>query len=282
VTAGLPFRRACVVGVGLLGGSVALGLRRAFPGLTVVGVDRSGTAAKAHAAGLLDKAAGNLEEGLQGADLVVLATPVLSIERLIDDVARRVGTEVLLTDVGSTKRSICAAAAGLPAGAPAFVGGHPMAGRARGGWQQASADLLIDATWVLCPVGSAGRERIEGMERLVEGLGARPLRMEPAAHDRTMARLSHLPQLLAMALMEVGAAEDLRAAGPAFRDMTRLAGSPSAPWEDILSTNADEIAAAAALLDKAWGELLKRCLAGDVPAAFQRANELRAQLDPDL
>ena len=281
MTANPPFRRVCVVGVGLLGGSVALGLRRSFPGLTVVGVDRAGTAVQAHAAGLLDVAAASLDEGLQGADLVVLATPVRSIQQLLGEVASRAGEEVLVTDVGSTKRSICATAAELPAGSPAFVGGHPMAGRARGGWQQASADLLTDAPWILCPVGPEGWEHIGSLELLVEGLGALPLRMEPDAHDRTVARLSHLPQLLAMALMELGAAEDLRAAGPAFRDMTRLAGSSSALWEDILATNADEVRAAAAVLDQAWRKLLDRCLGGDVESAFRRANELRARLDPD-
>ncbi len=281
MTADPPFRRVCVVGVGLLGGSVALGLRRSFPGLTVVGVDRGGTAAQAHAAGLLDAAAASLDEGLEGADLVILATPVRSIERLLGEVARRAGEEVLVTDVGSTKRSLCATAAAWPPGSPAFVGGHPMAGRARGGWQQASADLLTDAAWILCPVGPAGWERIGSLELLVEGLGAVPLRMEPDAHDRTVARLSHLPQLLAMALMEVGAAEDLRAAGPAFQDMTRLAGSPSGLWEDILATNADEVRSAAAVLEQVWRKLLDRCLGGDVESAFRRANELRARLDPD-
>lgn len=281
MTAHLPFRRVCVVGVGLLGGSVALGLRQAFPGLTVVGVDRAATAMQAQAAGILDVAANHLDEGLEGVDLVVLAAPVLAIQELIEAVARRVGPEVLVTDVGSTKRSICAVAAGLPDDAPAFVGGHPMGGRVQGGWQQASADLLAGAAWILCPVGPAGRERLQCMERLVKGLGALPMRMEPEAHDATVARLSHLPQLLAMALMEVGSAEELGAAGPAFHEMTRLAGSPGALWEDILATNADEIALAARSFDKALRGLLERCLRGEVEQAFRRANEQRAQLEPD-
>jgi prephenate dehydrogenase len=150
----------------------------------------------------------------------------------------------VITDVSSVKRPIVAAARRLRLAR--FVGGHPMAGRERSGFAASSADLFRGAPWILTPSAPAARRVVA---RLARAAGARPVVLPEAAHDRAMAHLSHLPQVVAWALAAAArgdrvTARLLRLAGPGFRDMTRLAASPRALWREVLGQNADEIARA--------------------------------------
>ncbi len=267
-----PFSSVAIVGLGLIGGSVALGLRHRWPDLPVIGVDRPDVLEQAERRGAITRARLRLED-LGDAGLVVLAAPVLEITQLLGE-AGRARLQGPLTDVGSTKRHIMATA---DATGLRFVGGHPVAGAASAGLPSARPDLFEGREWLIVP-GRAPEEDVRGLERLVRGLGALPRRMDADRHDRLMAYVSHLPQLLATMLMTTAASavgeQGLAAAGPGFADMTRLASSPFEIWRGILATNADYVAEAlgalAATLPLADGKLADP---GRLEAMFRGANE---------
>ena len=230
-----PFSRVAVVGLGLIGGSIAQAIRRAWPGVAIVGVDRPSVAAEARGRAAIDDTRSAVDQ-LDDVDLIVLATPVPEIVDLIAQ-AGRSELRAVITDVGSTKRPIVDAAkrTGLT-----FVGGHPVAGSAHGGLDHARADLFDGHPWLLVEVTPGV---ISSVEAFVRGLGALPRRVDAETHDRVMAYVSHLPQLLSSVLMRTAGravGEDgLTASGRGFADMTRLAASPPELWRGILSSNAD-------------------------------------------
>jgi prephenate dehydrogenase len=273
-----PFRRVAIAGVGLIGGSIALAARAAWPGIAVVGVDRGTAAADAAARGVIDEARASVEE-LGDADLIVLAAPIGANLTLLEALAAA-KPGGLVTDTGSTKRNIVDAAA--RAGVERFIGGHPVAGAERGGLDQARADLFGDRPWALMR-HAGGEGDLDRLERFVRGLGARPAIMDAVTHDRLMAYVSHVPQLLAVALMNAAAREcgdaAFAVAGRAFREMTRLAGSPEGLWRDIVTANADFIAEALAAVAR---ELPDRDGLGDgawTQRAFPAAHTGRGRLD---
>jgi prephenate dehydrogenase len=239
-----PFDRIAVVGLGLVGGSIALAARGAWPRALVIGVDRNAVLEQAMVRHAIDVAAEDLMIVAE-ADLVLLATPVAEIVRLLPRLPGCVRTSAVVTDVGSTKRAVMEAARSLPARLP-FVGGHPLAGAARGGFEAARPDLCVGRPWLLVPGADGSTDAMGKLTAFVEGLGAVPVVIASAAeHDRLLALLSHLPQLAASALMAVVGegvgAEGLALAGRGLIDTTRLASSPSDIWRDICATNADEI-----------------------------------------
>ncbi len=263
--------RAAIVGVGLIGGSVGLALRARSGCSRVVGVGRSPDALEAALRrGALDEAATDLAAGLRGADLVVLAAPVRACIGLLPAVAAAVGPDAVITDVASTKAEIVAAA---PPG-PAFVGGHPLAGSERSGIEAASADLFEGATWVLTPGGATATWAVERVAALAAGLGARPVVMDAATHDRRVAAVSHLPQAVAVALAAAVPVEALPLAARGFRDTTRLADSSPEVWNDVFATNRDNVVAMIAAMEDVLGELRAAIAGGDeaaVAAIFVRA-----------
>jgi prephenate dehydrogenase len=240
------FERIAIVGFGLIGGSIGLAVKRRWPSALVVAVDRKDvieTAMRMHAA---DVAGDDLVMGAE-CDLVVLAAPVRQNIALVEQLPDYLPGAALVTDVGSTKAAMMGAAAALP-GRLAFVGGHPLAGAAVGGVEAARPDLFDGRPWMLTPGTGASDAQVGSLERFVEGLGAVPRRMAAADHDRLLAHLSHLPQLVVSALMaSVGEAVGeggLALSGRGLADTTRLASSPPGIWRDILQTNAAEIARA--------------------------------------
>lgn len=273
-----PFARIGLVGLGLIGGSVALGLRAAWPSVRLVGVDAAPVVEAAIARRIVDEARDSPEK-LVDLELIVLAAPVGAIIEAAQQLGRT-GVSTVVTDVGSTKRRILEAAEA--ARLTNFIGGHPMAGSERGGLESARGDLFTGKPWFLTPAPTASPDASRRVEALVRGLGAAPVRIEPDAHDRTVAYLSHLPQLLAVWLMvtageRVGERE-LAYAGRGFDEMTRLAASSSDMWESIVTTNADYI-----------GEAFRALFATFPPTIgvdsaklrefFARANHWREQLD---
>lgn len=237
------FGRVGIVGFGLIGGSIALAARRAWPKTTIVAVDRDAIARQAVDSGLADRAGDSLDL-LHDADLVVLAAPVLTTIDLLPALVPVVRDGALVTDVGSTKRVIVAAA---EATTLAFVGGHPIAGAVYSGCEHAKADLFDGHSWILTPRASHAAQ-LERLEDFVRALGATPHVMTPELHDRYLAIISHLPQFASSALMHVvgktGGDMALELAGAGLADSTRLAGSPPGIWKDIAATNEDALRAA--------------------------------------
>jgi len=237
-----PFRCVGIVGLGLIGGSIAYGIRQAWPDVRLVGVDAPEIAALACRRGAIADARSAMDE-LRDCDAVILSAPVPEIATLVKEAAG-LGRETVVTDVGSTKRRIMQVAGDRLT----FIGGHPIAGAARGGLEYAHADLFRGRPWLLVPGSAAPEAAVVRLERLVRTLGAIPRRTDAETHDRVMAYVSHLPQLVANTLMSTAGtavgADGLGVSGPGFADMTRLASSPSEIWRGILSTNADYIAEA--------------------------------------
>ncbi|MBI2829403.1 MAG: prephenate dehydrogenase/arogenate dehydrogenase family protein [Acidobacteria bacterium] len=275
------FPRVAIVGLGLIGGSIAFGARRAWPSTHVVAIDREPVVRAALSRRAIDAAADDLAS-VADADLIVLAAPVRQNIALLRRVAAYASTSAVITDVGGTKRAIVAAAAALSERVT-FVGGHPIGGGARGGFEFATASLFARRPWIFTPHNAAGSNAIRRLSAFVTGLGAQPATMDAAEHDRLMALISHLPQLTATALMEVvgGAATagGLRMAGQGLVDTTRLASSPADVWRDVCVTNADEIGNALDLLIERLSEMrsdLRR--AEIIDSVFDDAARWRAQL----
>ena len=239
-----------VAGVGLLGGSIALGARQRFVADRVVGLDPDGEALEvASFHGVIDEARLAPGPWLADADLVVLAAPTGSLTRLARDLAPFLGPDAIVTDVGSVKGDVAADLAEVPG--LRFVGGHPMAGSDRAGVANADAALLENAVWVLTPTDATDPGALERVRAFVEALGARPLTLAPDRHDRLVARVSHVPYLTALALTRLAGddgdrdAAMLLAAG-GFRDLTRVASGSPVMSRDMVRGNADAVRAALA------------------------------------
>jgi prephenate dehydrogenase len=228
-----------IIGLGLMGGSLALALRS--DAYWVMGVSRNPATLKAaRAAGAIDGGTTDLIEGIASADVIVLAAPVRTILRQLPEVGRHARSGALVLDLGSTKSAICAALADLPAGLQP-VGGHPMCGKETAGFSAAEAALFRDKTFVLCPLPRTSEAALAQAQALVDAIGARVVVLDPAAHDRAVAAISHLPYAAAVALVNaVAAADDPLAwqlAASGFRDTSRLAVSDVDMMLDILLTN---------------------------------------------
>jgi len=268
------FEKIGIVGLGLIGGSIALKARELWPTSLVIAVDNKDvleTAMRLHA---IDVAADDLIV-LAEADLVVLAAPVKQNIALLADLDEHVRQPAVVTDTGSTKRDIVAAASSLPPRFT-FIGGHPLAGATHGGLDHARPDLFAGRPWVLT-------SRNDKLFAFVRGLGAEPRIIGPDAHDRMLAFLSHLPQLTASALMQVvGDAvgqDGLALAGRGLADTTRLASSPADIWRDIAATNADQIGPALDALIEVLQDLRKDLEDGDqLTDVFEHAARWRAGL----
>ena len=266
-----PFRRVGIAGLGLIGGSIARHLRTRWPDTRLIGVDAPDVQDAARSSGAIHEARASVK-ALTDVDLVVLAAPVPAIIELIGELGS-IAFPGLVMDTGSTKRHILAAAE--HAGLARFIGGHPMAGSERGGFDQSRPDLFVDRPWFVVPPAQAPRSDDRAtVEQVVRALGAVPVHIDATAHDRTVAYVSHLPQLLSVALMNTAAEacgdEGLQHRGRGFSDMTRLATSPAELWNGIVDSNRDCISEAARELIAQLETLLEsdtRTLA----AAFARA-----------
>lgn len=272
-----PFRRVVVVGLGLIGGSVVRALRAYAPRSWIAGVDRDETT-RVQARPYLDEVGADGTAWLSDVDLIVLALPVRSIVTWLETYGPHVARGLVL-DVGSVKRVICETGWRTVRPPAVFVGGHPMAGAETPGFASSRTDLFVDRPFFLCvPPGMEDAQRLrEDLEALLLALGARPLYMTPAAHDRLVTFTSHIYQLIASALAawvyEMALQEDLdlrQGAGPGMYSMTRLAGSSYELWRDILAMNPQAIEAFSA-----WVEWLHRQGPPyDWEALFRRARQV--------
>ncbi|HYL79532.1 MAG TPA: prephenate dehydrogenase/arogenate dehydrogenase family protein [Candidatus Acidoferrum sp.] len=270
-----------IVGVGLIGGSLGLAAKKAGVVESVVGVSRD--PANRQAAldrGLVDRATAELGAALRHADLAVLAVPVGGITALLPEVARQAKADCLVTDVGSVKGPILAAGEGaFPDGR--FVAGHPIAGREKSGPAAARADLFEHANWILTPSPRTRPEAAERVAALARGVGATVVTMEAGWHDEVFATVSHLPHLVAYALMDAvigmeGDGSRLQFSAGGLRDFTRVAGSDPIMWRDIFLMNRDPLLRVLAAYREALGGLEAAIRAGDGEALVARLTQARA------
>jgi prephenate dehydrogenase len=263
--------RLVVVGVGLLGGSIALAARAGAIAREIVGVGRDRQRLEGPLrAGMVDRIATDVETGVDGADGVVLAATVLANEALLERIWRCVPAGALVTDVGSTKRGIVAVAERLAGKRPlGFVGSHPMAGSEKSGWQVARVDLFRGATVIVTPTDASEPRAVKGVTALWEALGARVSALDPDTHDRTVAAISHLPHVAAWALVDAVARFEpgaLAFAARGFRDTTRIAASDPTMWRDVLLANADAVRASLVAFRASLDDLERLIATGDAAA----------------
>jgi len=260
--------KVAVLGVGLIGGSIGLAARRRLDA-EVVGYGRTpATLARAVEIGALDRAAASVVEACDGADLVFCAGPVAALPGQAGEALAASGPETVVTDVGSTKGELV----GALGGDERFIGGHPLAGAETAGVENAREDLFDGARWYLTPTERSSGLLYDRLQRAVAGLGARPQAIDPAAHDRLMATISHLPHVVANVLAAEAAAElsrdseRLPEVGPSFRDTTRVAGSNPAIWADIFASNRDAVADSVESVGRRLGEAAELIRNGDKDA----------------
>lgn len=239
--------KVAIVGLGLLGGSIGLALGREDGTGPVIGVARDEeTIARAHALGMIDEGTTDLAAGVEDADLIVFATPVRAVPELVRQCAPSLKEGAVVTDVGSTKAELCRIVPPLLPKGVTYVGGHPMAGSERTGLEAADPYLFENAIYVLTPT-SDDDEPLNRVRAFVQALGAQPLVMDAGHHDHIVAAISHLPHIVAAAL--VGAVADAAEAEPrtlalaagGFRDTTRIASGDPAMWRDICLTNREPL-----------------------------------------
>ncbi len=274
------FQRVAIIGTGLIGGSFALALRKQFPDISLIGYSRGGSAERAVARGAVHEATSDLAAAVRGADLIYIALPIgASIESLAT-ISQSAEPRALVTDACSTKHSISRAAQEHFRGGARFLGGHPMAGKEQSGIEHADAELFRGAPYALMGTEESADARVKAFAEIVRASGARLIWSDPETHDWAVGIVSHLPQLVSVALARVVQDETdetglpLTLAGPGLQDMTRLAGSPYSIWRDILLTNTDNIARALDRLAQAVDHLRTRLASKDIEQEFQAANEL--------
>jgi prephenate dehydrogenase len=283
----VQFRRVAIIGLGLLGGSLGLALKKSgFSGRISGYGRREHNRTLALSLGAADEVSTDVIEAVKDADLVILATPVAAILDTLPRLQPHLSPNALVTDVGSTKKRICALAAAHFTEGPMFLGGHPMAGKERSGLENSDANLFENARYVLTPLKPKDLEdpRVTAFRQLVTQIGARPLITDAETHDLAVAYLSHLPQLISSGLASLidekrsGEELTLEIAASGFRDVTRLADSPYSVWRDICLTNTENIQRAIdALIQKL--ESIKVHLGDrELEREFRAAHELRDKL----
>jgi prephenate dehydrogenase len=281
--AGQPpvFHRVGVIGLGLIGGSIALAARDIWPSALVIGVDRKDVLERAMVRHAIDVAADD-PIVLADADLVILSAPIQQNLELLRELPDNVNGAAVVTDTGSTKREIVEAAQSLP-DRFTFIGGHPLGGGARGGIDHARPDLFSGRPWLFTPVPGTNQAALDQLKAFTSGLGAVPRTLSPAEHDHLLAFISHLPQLTVSALMHVvgqtADAAGLELSGRGLVDTTRLASSPADIWKEVTATNQDEIGKALDALINVLQDLRRDLKSGAaVDEIFESANRWREVL----
>ena len=267
-----PFNTIGIVGVGLIGGSLGLALKRIDSAVRILGIGPDVETLKiAQHMGAVDSYAVGPDKSLSYCDLVILATPVEEILASLQTLGDRLSSGTLITDVGSTKRSICEQAWNCLPGSVEFIGGHPVAGREVSGVENSLANLFEHAPYVLCPRPGCATENLSRLQSVVEQIGAQPFIMEPAEHDQAITWVSHLPQLLSTALANVSGRKGTEIAGSGFRDMIRLAASPYSMWKGIVESNADNIDLALQSFIERLERIRRELRDGRLSEEFERA-----------
>jgi prephenate dehydrogenase len=283
----MMFEQLGLIGCGMMGGSFALALKRAGLVKRVVGYSKSpSTTERARQLGVIDVEAPSALLAVSGADLVLLAVPVSATEATFKAIRHLVRGNVLIMDVGSTKREVIDAARRvLKDQVGVFVPAHPIAGKEVAGVEHADADLYHGRQVILTPIERTQTAQLDKASQLWTALGCHVKQMSPEAHDAAYAAVSHLPHMVAFALMNAiqgqsDGADFLSLAGPGFRDFTRIAASDPAMWRDVLMSNREELLAQSRHFQRALHALETAINAGNpdaLEALIEQASSARAR-----
>jgi prephenate dehydrogenase len=244
-----------VIGLGLLGGSISLAVLRSFSGVRVVGyAHRASTRDKAGQLAVASEVVDDIRRSVSDSDLVILATPLCTFENIFGEIADSLPDGCIVTDVGSTKVFPHRWAAKKLPTRVHYVGSHPIVGSEQRGVEFARDDLFVQAVCILTPTEKTNRRAVQILRRFWSQLGCFVKIMKPAEHDRVFANVSHLPHVMAAALINANDGEDLKFAGKGFMDTSRVASGPANVWSDVLLTNTKNISTG---IDKVIAELTK-------------------------
>lgn len=276
----MPAQRVAIIGTGLIGGSIGLALCQEFPEVSFVGFDRPEILERALERGAIQEVETEMASAVHGADLVCLTLPIAAAIEALPKIAAAAAPHALVTDACSTKSVICRAAEGLFRNGARFLGGHPMAGKESSGIEHAEAELFRGSPYALIANENDSDARVQDFAALLCGIGARPVWCDAETHDWAVGIVSHLPQLLSVALARVVHDESdetgmpVSLAGNGLQDSLRLAGSPYDLWRDICLTNTDNISRALDRLSQAVDYLRTRLATKELEPEFRAANEL--------
>jgi prephenate dehydrogenase len=275
-------RQVTIVGLGLLGGSIALGILRSFARIRVVGYShRPSTRAKARQLAVANEVVDDISRSVSEADLVILATPIYTFEKIFGEIAGVLPSGCIVTDVGSTKVLPHRWAAKKLPKKVRYVGSHPIAGSEQRGVEFARDDLFDQAMCILTKTKHTDPQAVQILERFWSKLGCLVKSMTPVQHDRIFANVSHLPHIMAATLINTNSSEDLKFAGKGFIDTSRVASGPANIWADVLLTNTDNTTRG---IDKVIAELtkLKKAIKNEdekeVERMLEKARNKRAAL----
>lgn len=281
----MPIRQITIIGTGLIGGSLALALRRKKFAGKIVGCDREAALEQARDCGAIDQGAIEPTDAVRGSDLVVLATPVLAIVDLIQRLGPALPRHTLLTDVGSTKTLVvdCAKKVMGKNAIKGFLAGHPMAGKEMSGVAYADAELFQNAVWFFTPLENQHVHEGLMAEYLgwIDHIGARVAMMPAEEHDRLCAWISHVPQMLSTALAAALVEEFgddaplLPAGGRALQEMTRISASPYSMWRDVAISNKKNLADALWKVEQRLAHIRENLATRQLAEEFEQAHALR-------
>ncbi|HTU32815.1 MAG TPA: prephenate dehydrogenase/arogenate dehydrogenase family protein [Candidatus Acidoferrum sp.] len=280
----IPFRRVAIVGSGLIGGSFGLALRRHFPDIAVIGFDRPDVLQRAVARGAVQEPASTLENAVRGADLVYVGLPIGATIAAFPTIAASAESGSLITDACGAKTIVCKEAGSRFANGTRFLGGHPMAGREVSGIENADAEIFAGAPYALIGAEDDSDPRVQAFAGLLRAIGAKPVWCDADTHDWAVGVVSHLPQLLAVALARVVSGEldetglPLTLAGKGLQDTLRLAGSPYGVWRDVFIANRENVSRALERLAQEIDHLRRNLSSRELEEEFRAANELFALL----
>jgi prephenate dehydrogenase len=284
----MDFKNIAIIGIGLIGGSFALAVRKqGFQG-RISGIGRSlDNLKKAQSLGMIDEYSTDPAEGVKGADLILLATPVGEFQRIVESIKQVMNPGALVSDVGSVKEEIVKRLDPLMPDAVRFVGAHPIAGKECSGIDAASSDLFRGHRCILTPSGKTDKTALARIAKLWEGLGARVSMMTPEEHDMIFAAVSHMPHVVAYVMVNAIADvrdDILRFGGSGLRDMTRIALSPVGLWRDICAYNRNSVLQTLRSFSSSLSravELIERSDWTELEKEFTKANRERNLIEPD-
>ena len=273
-------RRLTLLGLGLLGGSVAKAARAEGLAREIVAVGRRRESLEpAWRDGAVDHITTDVADGVAGSDFCVLATPVATLTSLLREVWRAAPDDAVLTDVGSTKAAIVSTAEALGRARPlAFIGAHPMAGSEKSGYAVARPDLFKGALVILTPTDSSLPSALERVREFWQALGARVMTLDPVTHDRAVAAISHLPHLVADALVDAVLRMDPRfldVAAAGFKDTTRIAASNARVWREIFQENRAALGEALGVFRRALDDLEALIARGDAATIEEELGRIK-------
>ena len=280
------YREVCIIGTGLIGGSMGLLIRKIIPEIRLTAVDLPDVIDNLPDNSPFDRTTTreNLAEVLRSADLILLALPVAGIIELLPEVISLAKDRSVISDVGSVKTEIlsCADAHNTPE--VSFIGGHPIGGSERQGFENASSELLSGAKFIVCPANDVPSEALYKHIDFLASLKFEVIKMDAETHDKAISFTSHLPQLLstALALTAGTIGETHLTAGPGFLSMTRLALSPPEIWEDIFDHNRDELISAVRSFSNILSNLIADVENGTIREKFISAADARSKILGDL